>query len=105
VSRSFALASAPVAALALALPTSATAKPCSGAAGVPSLEEMLPRASVAIGLAGTDQVVIDPTDHCIDVQVRTLGTARLVALLLRGVDVPWEMVEIRVVEAKPVGST
>jgi hypothetical protein len=33
--------------------------------------------------------------------VRTTGTARLVKLLLRGLEVPREAVELRVVEAQP----
>jgi hypothetical protein len=68
-----------------------------------ALEALLPRASVALALAGTDQVAIDPTRHCIGVQVRTSGTARLVKLILRGVEVPREAVEFRVVEVKPAG--
>jgi hypothetical protein len=37
--------------------------------------------------------------------VRTQGTARLVKLLLRGMDVPREAVELRVVEVKPLRTT
>lgn len=91
------------AAAALALPSavSASAKPCSGATGVPALEEMLPRVGLALDLPGTDQVAIDPTRRCIAVQVRTSGTARLVKLLIRGVGVPREAIDLRVVEVKP----
>lgn len=90
-------------ALALALPPAvfATTKPCSGATGVPMLEELLPRVSLALDLPGTDQVAIDPARGCIGVQVRTSGTARLVKLMLRGLDVPRDAVELRVVEVKP----
>lgn len=101
--RSFALTSAAAAALALASTTPASAKPCSGAASIPELEDILPRASVALALAGTDQVAIDPARHCIGVQVRTYGTARLVKLIFRGVEVPREAVELRVVEVTPTG--
>jgi hypothetical protein len=101
MSRSLALASAAIASLALTTP--AHAKPCSGAASVQELEELLPRASVALALAGTDEVAIDPNRHCIGVQVRTYGTARLVKLILRGMEVPREAVEFRVVEVKPTG--
>ena len=91
------------ASLALTLTTPAHAKPCSGNASVQELEDLLPRASVALALAGTDQVAIDPSRHCIGVQVRSHGTARLVKLILRGVEVPREAVELRVVEVRVVG--
>jgi hypothetical protein len=42
-------------------------------------------------------VAVDPAIRCIGIQVRTPGTARLVKLLLRGVEVPREAVELRVV--------
>jgi hypothetical protein len=79
-------------------PAGALAKPCAGRTAVPALEEMLPRARVALDLPGTDQVAVDGASRCIGIQVRTKGTARLVKLTLRGVDVPREDVEIRVVE-------
>jgi hypothetical protein len=101
VSRALALSAAAAAAFAL-VPTAATvAKPCSGQTSVPALEELLPRVSTALGLPGTDQVTIDPARRCIAVQVRTQGTARLVKLLLRGLEVPREAVELRVVEVTP----
>ena len=98
---SHALSSAACAAIALALTAPAFAKPCSGEAGGPALEELLPRVRTALDLPGTDQVAMDPTRRCIGVQVRTHGTARLVKLLLRGLEVPREAVELRVVEVKP----
>ena len=101
MTRALALTSAAAAALALTPDAPTSAKPCSGATSVPALEEMLPRVSKALTLPGTDQVAIDPARRCIGVQVRTRGTARLVKLLLRGLDVPREAVELRVVEAKP----
>jgi hypothetical protein len=97
---SLVLPSAAVAALALAAAPSA--KPCSGEAGA-ALEELLPRVRVALDLAGTDEVAVDPSRRCIGVQVRTRGTARLVNLLLRGMDVPREAVDLRVVEVQPAG--
>jgi hypothetical protein len=103
MSRSLPLASAAIASLALTSTTPAHAKPCSGAASVQELEELLPRASVALALAGTDEVAIDPNRHCIGIQVRTYGTARLVKLILRSLDVPRSAVELRVVEVKPSG--
>lgn len=103
MTRSLALTSAAAASLALALTTAAVAKPCSGSATVQELEDLLPRASVALALAGTDAVAIDPNGHCIGVQVRTYGTARLVKLILRSMEVPREAVELRVVDVKPAG--
>jgi hypothetical protein len=100
VSRALAFSAATAAAFALA-PSTAVAKPCSGETSVPALEELLPRVSAAFGLPGTDQVAIDPARRCIAVQVRTEGTARLVKLLLRGLEVPREAVELRVVEVTP----
>jgi hypothetical protein len=102
MSRSLLLTSAAAASLALALTTTG-AKPCSGTAGVQELENLLPRASVALDLAGTDGVAIDSARRCIGIQVRTYGTARLVKLILRSLEVPRNAVELRVVEVKPVG--
>jgi hypothetical protein len=50
--RSLAPTCATVALLVLTMTTSAAAKPCSGTASVQELEELLPRASVALCLAG-----------------------------------------------------
>ena len=97
--RSFALSLAAAAALALTSAAS-SAKPCSGAAAA-ALDELLPRVRTALDLAGTDKVAIDDSRRCIGVQVRTPGTARLVKLLLRGLDVPREAVDLRVVEVTP----
>jgi len=95
------LPSAAVAVLAVALTSAPAAKPCSGGVGTPALQELLPRVRLALDLAGTDEVAVDPSGRCIGVQVRTRGTARLVKLLLRGVEVPYEAVDLRVVEARP----
>ena len=82
----------------VALPSTAAAKPCAGRTAVPALEQMLPRARVALDLPGTDQVAVDGASRCIGIQVRSKGTARLVKLVLRGMKVPREDAEIRVVE-------
>jgi hypothetical protein len=99
--RSFALSSIAVSAFALTSALDTIAKPCNGLTAVPALEEMLPRARAALDLPGTEQVAIDPARRCIGIQVRTQGTARLVKLLLRGVEIPREAVELRVVEPVP----
>lgn len=98
------LALTSLAAAALAIGGATAAKPCSGTANLP-LQELLPRVRTALALPGTDQVAIDPARRCIGVQVRTAGTARLVKLLLCGVEVPREAVELRVVEVKPTRGT
>jgi hypothetical protein len=82
----------------LATAPDALAKPCTGRTAVPALEEMLPRARVALDLPGTDQVAVDGASRCIGIQVRSRGTARLVKLVLRGMNVPREDADIRVVE-------
>jgi hypothetical protein len=99
--RSFALSSIAVSVFALTSALDTLAKPCTGLTAVPALEEMLPRARVALDIPGTEQVALDPARRCIGIQVRTPGTARLVKLLLRGVKIPREAVELRVVEPVP----
>lgn len=99
--RMLALSSATLSAAAavLTITPAALAKPCDGRTAAPALEQMLPRARLALDLPGTDQVALDPAGRCIGIQVRTTGTARLVKLLLRGVEVPRSAVDLRVVEA------
>ena len=94
---SLALTSAASVAVALTTTVPSLAKPCDGRMAAPALKEMLPLARVALDLPGTDHVAVDPAIRCIGIQVRTPGTARLVKLLLRGVEVPREAVELRVV--------
>ena len=98
---SFALSSIAVSAFALTSALDTLAKPCHGLTAMPELEEMLPRARAALDIPGTEQVSLDPARRCIDIQVRTQGTARLVKLLLRGVKIPREVVDLRVVEPVP----
>lgn len=64
-------------------------------------EELLPRARVALDLAGTEQVGPGVAPGCVAIKVRSPGTARLVGLILRGVHVPEEAAEIQVSE-RPV---
>jgi hypothetical protein len=61
-------------------------------------QELLPRARVALDLAGTEQVGAGSRPGCVAVTVRSTGTARLVELILRGMRVPEEAAEIRVTE-------
>ena len=100
--RTLALSSIAVSALALTPRLETLAKPCDGLTAVSVLEEMLPRARAALDIPGTEQVALDPASRCIGIQVRTPGTARLVKLLLRGVKIPREAVDLRVVEPAPV---
>lgn len=99
--RSLALSSIAVSASALASGLGTLDKPCTGLTAAPVLEEMLPRARAALDIPGTEQVALDPTRRCIGIQVRTQGTARLVKLLLRGVKIPRDAVDLRVVEPVP----
>jgi hypothetical protein len=92
------LALSSIGVLALTTVPDSHAKPCSGRTAVPQLEAMLPKARAALGIPGTDQVAVDEASRCIGIQVRTRGTARLVKLLLRGVEIPREAVDLRVVE-------
>ena len=101
MARSLALWSIAVSGIALTLGLDTLAKPCNGLTAVPALEEMLPRARAALDIPGTEQVAVDPARRCIGIQVRTRGTARLVKLLLRGVKIPREAVDLRVVEPVP----
>lgn len=98
---SLALSCAAVSALALSSSETQLSKPCDGTTDVPALEGMLPLARVALRIPGTDQVAVDASGRCIGIQVRTHGTARLVKLLLRGVNIPREAVDLRVVETAP----
>jgi len=75
----------------------AVRKPCAGLTAVAALEEMLPRARAALDIPGTDQVSLDAGRRCIGIQVRTTGTARLVKLLLRAVEIPRGAVDLQVV--------
>ena len=61
-------------------------------------EELLPRARVALDLAGTEQVGPGVAPGCVAIKVRGMGTARLVGLILRGMRVPEEAAEIEVSE-------
>lgn len=96
--RSMALSSLAVFAFPLASGLDPLGKPCDGLIAGPTIEEMLPQVRVALDIAGTDQVALDPTRRCIGIQVRTHGTARLVKLLLRGVNIPSQAVDLKVVE-------
>ena len=92
-------------AAAITTPADVFAKPCNGATPVPDLESMLPGARVALDLPGTDQVAVDAATRCIGIQVRSQGTARLVKLVLRGMNVPREVADLRVVEPSlPAGA-
>ncbi len=101
---SLALSCAALSAVALTSSEGRSFKPCGGSTVVAGLEGMLPLARIALGIPGTDQVEVDPTGRCIGIQVRTAGTARLVKLLLRGVNVPREAVDLRVVETVPTSA-
>jgi hypothetical protein len=81
--------------VAFALLAPVPVKPCESPAGT-SAEALLARAQVARRIAGTQSVELDASRSCINVAVRTPGTARLVELLLRGMKVPVEAVRFQV---------
>jgi hypothetical protein len=66
-----------------------------------SRDELLPRARVALDLAGTEQVGPGMAPGCVAIRVRSAGTARLVMLILRGMHLPEDATEIQVSE-RPV---
>lgn len=67
-----------------------------------STDELLPRARVALDIAGTEQVGPGSAPGCVAITVKSFGTARLVWLVLRGVDVPPQAAEIVVIK-EPTG--
>ena len=81
--------------LAAALSFGSAPKPCAAPAGV-SAATLLAQAEVARKLAGTENVALDASGGCIDISVRTPGTARLVELVLRGMEVPSGAVRFQV---------
>jgi hypothetical protein len=70
-----------------------------------STDELLPRARVALELAGTEQVGPGSAPGCVAITVKSFGTARLVWLVLRGVDVPPDAAEIVVIKEPPGGAS
>jgi len=70
-----------------------------------STDELLPRARVALDLAGTEEVGPGSAPGCVAITVKSFGTARLVWLVLRGVDVPAEAAEIVVIKEAPGGES
>ncbi len=82
--------------LSAALLVPSTTKPCApSSAGVS--DSLLAKANVALGIAGTRRVAVDPAGACLQIDVTTPGTARLVSLLLRSLDVPQGAVRLHVV--------
>jgi hypothetical protein len=82
--------------LLAALLVQSSSKPC-GAFASRGADSLLTKGRVAMGIAGTQRVALDPSGSCLHIQVRTPGTARLVALLLRGLAVPADAVRFQVV--------
>lgn len=74
----------------------ATAKPCRAPSNV-SVENLLARAGVAMDIPGTRRVAMDRSGSCLEIDVSTPGTARLVGLLLRVLEVPRQAVRFQVV--------
>jgi hypothetical protein len=52
------------------------------------LKRYLPQARVALWLPGTQSVTLDESRRCLVVRTQGIGSGRLAALVLRGVEVP-----------------
>jgi hypothetical protein len=82
--------------LLAALLVPSAAKPCAPSAQAVG-DSRLSKGNVAMDIPGTRRVAVDRSGSCLEVDVSTPGTARLVALLLRSLDVPAEAVRFQVV--------
>jgi hypothetical protein len=71
---------------------------CSGGFSATDLERLLPMANVALQIPGTQQVSLDNVGRCIRIGVRSIGTGRLVDLVLRGMAVPRRAVLLDLLE-------
>jgi hypothetical protein len=80
----------------LALSASLASKPCTESPRqIP--DSLLAKATVAKGIAGAGRVALDPSGSCIEIDVNSPGTKRLVKLLLRTLEVPSRAVRFQVV--------
>lgn len=84
------------AALAAALVLQSESKPCSSQSGY-SADSLVSRANLALDLPGTRRVTVDPSRSCLQIEVQSHGTARLVKLILRAMEVPRDAVRFQVV--------
>ncbi len=80
----------------LALSASLASKPCTESPRQVS-DSLLARAAVAKGIAGTERVALSPSGSCIEIDVATPGTKRLVKLVLRTLEVPSRAVRFQIV--------
>jgi hypothetical protein len=71
---------------------------CHGTYASEDLARYLPRAKLAMSLPGTQSVAVDNAGHCLAVNVESVGTGRLVELVLRGVSVPRDAVLLSLVD-------
>jgi hypothetical protein len=69
-------------------PTFLPERQCHGNYRVEDLKRYLPQARVALWLPGTRAVTLDEQRRCLVVRVEGIGSGRLAALVLRGVEVP-----------------
>ena len=84
------------AALAAVLSLQSQSKPCTSPSGY-SADSLVSRASLALDLPGTRRVTVDPSGTCLQIEVQSPGTARLVKLILRALEVPRDAVRFQVV--------
>jgi hypothetical protein len=90
------LAVSPTVLLSAILAVPVAAKPCTHSSQI-SADSLLARGNVAMGIPGTQRVALDASGGCLQIDVRTAGTARLVGLLLRTLEVPGDAVRMKVV--------
>jgi hypothetical protein len=82
--------------LAVALLAQSTSKPCTPSPQA-AADSLLIKANLAMWIPGTRRVTVDRSGSCLEIDVSTPGTARLVALLLRTMHVPHDAVRFQVV--------
>jgi hypothetical protein len=80
----------------MALSISIASKPCVESSRQIA-DSVLAKAAVAKGIAGTSRVALDPSGSCVEIDVTSPGTKRLVRLVLRTLEVPAEAVRFQVV--------
>jgi hypothetical protein len=80
----------------VAITASIGSKPCVESARQVS-DSVLAKAAVAKGFAGTSRVALDPSGSCVEIDVNSPGTKRLVRLMLRTLEVPAGSVRFQVV--------
>jgi hypothetical protein len=77
---------------------------CHGGFSPETLQDLLPRARLALQVPGTSAVNPDPTSGCLRITVEDIETGRFTALLLRGVGIPRSAVLLQLATPEPSGA-